>query len=178
MRKNAVAIVLVTVLLLFAGAYIFSIVNSGKKNPKGNLDKGNTTTGVSEPQFRHDADLLILDQNGQDTLGDFDIEIVSDEYGITTGLMYRKSMLADRGMLFIFPDVRQRSFWMKNTYIPLDIIFIDESKRIVSIQPNTKPFSEKSVPSYKDAQYVLEVNAGTAARLNWKEGDILNWVNR
>lgn len=178
MRKNAVAIVLVTVLLLFAGAYIFSIVNSGKKTPKGNSDQGSTTTGVSEPQFRHDADLLILDQNGQDTLADFDIEIVADEYGITTGLMYRKSMLADRGMLFIFPDVRPRSFWMKNTHIPLDIIFINESKRIVTIQANTKPFSEQSVPSYKDAKYVLEVNAGTAARLNWKEGDVLSWVNR
>lgn len=180
MRKNAVAIGLVTVLLLFAGAYIFSIVNSGKQKLVKEPSSTSTTTnpGVSEPQFRHDGDLVILDQAGQDTLGDFDIEIVSDDYGITTGLMYRRSMLEDRGMLFIFPDVRPRSFWMKNCYISLDIIFVDENKQIVTIQRNTKPFSEQSVPSFKPAKYVLEVNAGTAAKLNWKEGDVLSWVKR
>ncbi|TNE78379.1 MAG: DUF192 domain-containing protein [Bacteroidetes bacterium] len=179
MRKNAVAIILVSFLVLFAGTYIFSIVKSGNKSPKKDPSTTtNTTTGVTEPPFRHDANLYIFDQNGQDTLADFDIEIVTDEYGITTGLMYRRSMLNDRGMLFIFPDIRPRSFWMKNTHIPLDIIFIDDNYRIVTIQPNTKPFSEQSIPSYKPAKYVLEVNAGTAAKLKWKEGDILSWATR
>lgn len=65
---------------------------------------------------------------------------------------------------------------MKNTIIPLDIIFIDENKKIVTIQQNTVPFSEESIPSYKNAMYVIEVNAGFCGKFSIKEGDYINYT--
>ena len=75
------------------------------------------------------------------------------------GLMYVKAMPQDHGMLFVWPDARERSFWMKNTYIPLDLLFIREG-RIVSFAENAKPHDESGLPSGKPADMVLEVNAG------------------
>lgn len=76
------------------------------------------------------------------------------------GLMWRDELAADRGMLFVFGDSRPRSFWMKNTPLPLDIIYISEDARIVSIAERTTPYSTKSIPSGLPARYVLEVNGG------------------
>lgn len=112
----------------------------------------------------------------QDTLKTLEIEIVDEEYGITRGLMFRKQMEENRGMLFIFPDVDMRSFWMRNTIIPLDIIFVGEDHRIVTIQRNTKPYSETSIPSSAPAKYVLEVNAGFTERYGLQLGDKLDWT--
>jgi uncharacterized membrane protein (UPF0127 family) len=76
------------------------------------------------------------------------------------GLMWRDHLDQDAGMLFVFPEMRDLAFWMKNTPLPLDIIFIDADARVVSIAENATPYSEKSLPSAGPAQYVLEVNAG------------------
>ncbi|WP_242119643.1 DUF192 domain-containing protein [Aestuariivivens sediminicola] len=89
-----------------------------------------------------------------------DIEIADNEYETQTGMMYRSGMKDSQGMLFVFDDERPRSFYMKNTRIPLDIIYISEDKKIVSFQKNAKPFDETSLPSNAPAKYVLEVNAG------------------
>lgn len=109
--------------------------------------------------FRMDGELQFLDSQ-KDTIARIYIEIADDEYEITTGLMYRKTMADSAGMLFMFPTSEQRSFWMKNTFIPLDIIFVNEKLEIVSIQKYTRPFSEAPIPSVGDAKYVIEVNAG------------------
>lgn len=76
------------------------------------------------------------------------------------GLMWRDELPADHGMLFVFSDSRPRSFWMKNTPLPLDIIYIGEDARIVSIAARTTPYSTRSIPSSGPAKYVLEVNGG------------------
>ena len=76
--------------------------------------------------------------------------------------MWRQHLDADAGMLFVFPESSELSFWMKNTPLPLDIIFIGTDGRVVSIAPDTKPYSETSLPSAAPARYVLEVNAGFA----------------
>lgn len=86
------------------------------------------------------------------------------------GLMYRQSMAADAGMLFIFPDTQIRSFWMKNTPLPLDMIFIDDDKEIVGIVENTVPFSTNNQMVPRPARYVLEVNGGFAAQYGIKAG--------
>jgi len=99
-----------------------------------------------------------------------DIEIADNEYETQTGLMYRKSMQNDRGMLFIFPDSRPRYFYMKNTEFSIDIIYLSEDKKIVSIQKNAEPFNEASLPSDGPAKYVLEVNAGLSNRLGLEAG--------
>ena len=78
------------------------------------------------------------------------------------GLMWRNQLDADAGMLFVFGHARERTFWMKNTPLPLDIIYIDGDGNVVSIAEHTTPYSTASIPSHGGAKYVLEVNAGYA----------------
>jgi uncharacterized membrane protein (UPF0127 family) len=92
------------------------------------------------------------------------VEIVSTPEKLRKGLMWRTELAADHGMLFVFGDDAPRSFWMKNTPLPLDIIFIDSEHRVVSVAANTVPYSLVSVRSAGPARYVLEVNAGFSRR--------------
>lgn len=92
----------------------------------------------------------------------FRIEIADDDQERALGLMYRREMAADAGMLFVYEDEAQRFFWMRNTYLPLDIIFADATGRVVHVAANTVPFSERTIPSGKPALGVLEINAGLA----------------
>jgi hypothetical protein len=85
--------------------------------------------------------------------------------------MYRKELPEMSGMLFLFPREEPLSFWMKNTILPLDIIFIDAARAIVSIAQNTTPFSENPLPSGSPAQFVLEVNGGFCQRHGVAVGD-------
>ncbi len=104
------------------------------------------------------------------------IEVVSDEMTRAQGLMFRSSLGGDRGMLFIFPDSAEHSFWMKNTLIPLDIIWIDEAKTIVHVARDVPPCKSDPCPSYPPnavARYVLELAAGQAAARGLDEGDKL-----
>ncbi|MBT8245201.1 MAG: DUF192 domain-containing protein [Winogradskyella sp.] len=104
-----------------------------------------------------------------------DIEIADDEYQTQTGLMYRNSMKDKQGMLFIFPNEIARSFYMKNTRIPLDIIYISKDSSIVSFQKNAKPFDETSLPSNVPAKYVLEINAGLTNTWKLEVGDKIDF---
>ena len=101
----------------------------------------------------------------------FDIEIADTDFDVQTGLMYRDSMENNQGMLFVFNDEKERYFYMKNTKIPLDIIYINSDKEIVSIQKNAKPFDESSLPSNAPAKYILEMNAGLVNQLSISIGD-------
>lgn len=101
----------------------------------------------------------------------FTVEIADDAAERTRGLMFRREMADDAGMLFLFDEAAPRSFWMSNTYISLDIIYIGEDGRIVSIAERTTPFSERSIPSFGPAIAVLEVNGGTSDRLQFAAGD-------
>jgi len=92
----------------------------------------------------------------------------------TKGLMNVKNLPENQGMLFVFLDESKKSFWMKNTYIPLDLIFISRDKKIVEIKENFEPCQQKNCPSYtsqKKAKYVLEVNGGFCQKHQIKEGD-------
>lgn len=92
------------------------------------------------------------------------VETVATPEKRNFGLMYRKDLPESQGMLFLFPREQRLSFWMKNTFLPLDIIFINSAQTIVHIAANTKPFSEEPIPSGFPAQFVLEVNAGFCQR--------------
>lgn len=97
---------------------------------------------------------------------------------ISSGLMNRQSLGNREGMLFVFPEPRQANFWMKDTLISLDIIFIDENQRVVNIARNTTPLDEKMIySSQTNVLYVLEVNAGVAAELGLMEGSQLEIPN-
>ncbi|MES0882266.1 DUF192 domain-containing protein [Roseibium sp. SCP14] len=101
----------------------------------------------------------------------FLVEVAATDIERARGLMFREEMAADHGMLFIFEGEGERFFWMKNTPLPLDIIYIDNAGHIVSIAADTTPFSETVIPSGKPARFVLEVNAGIAEKLEIKVGD-------
>lgn len=86
------------------------------------------------------------------------------------GLMNRDQLKARTGMWFVFDDDEKRSFWMRNTRIPLDIVYVDHKGKIVRIFKNTRPYSERGLPSGAPARYVLEVNGGEASQLGLVEG--------
>ncbi len=91
------------------------------------------------------------------------------------GLMYVKNLPQNTGMLFIYPDSKIRAMWMKNTYISLDMIFIDENGIVSSIEKNTEPQSLKTILSEKPIKYVLELAKGTTDQIKLIEGDHIYW---
>ena len=94
------------------------------------------------------------------------VEVVADPETRALGLMHRPVLRADKGMLFLFPDTDVHSFWMKDTLIPLDMIWIDEGSRVVDVKANVPPCKADPCPSYTPsgpARYVLELAAGQAA---------------
>lgn len=101
----------------------------------------------------------------------FTVEIATTEQERATGLMYRKELAEGRGMLFDFSPEQQVSMWMKNTFIPLDMIFIRSDGRILRIAENTEPHSEKIISSGGLAKGVLEVIGGTARKYGIQPGD-------
>jgi uncharacterized protein len=106
-------------------------------------------------------------------------EIADTEAARERGLMFRTHLAANYGMLFIYPDARIRNFWMKNTLIPLDILFFDANKRLINISADTPPCKTATCPTYPSnapAQYVLELRAGMAADLNIRRGAVLRIV--
>jgi uncharacterized membrane protein (UPF0127 family) len=110
--------------------------------------------------FKKEAVLAIKKADSDSIIKTLDIEIADDDYKIQTGLMYRTQMETNQGMLFVFPDEDFRNFYMKNTKIPLDIIYVNANKTIVSVQKNAQPFDETSLPSEAPSKYVLEINGG------------------
>ncbi|GAA4887133.1 hypothetical protein GCM10023311_08530 [Flaviramulus aquimarinus] len=128
----------------------------------------------TEVSFKKEAELTIF-KSADSTEVKLDIEIADTDFDIQTGLMYRNSMETNQGMLFIFDDERERYFYMKNTKIPLDLIFIDSNKKIVSFQKNAKPFNESSLPSNAPAQYVLEINASLVDTWGLSVGDSIRY---
>lgn len=106
----------------------------------------------------------------------FQVEIADSPERQALGLMFRDRLAEDHGMLFIFPREAPRSFWMKNTRIPLDIMYFDADLELVSLFENTPPCRTSRCPSYPSegpAQYVLELNGGKAAELGVVKGDTL-----
>lgn len=127
----------------------------------------------TEVVFKKEGSLAIF--KADSTKVNLDIEIADTDFDIQTGLMYRNSMENNQGMLFVFDDVTERFFYMKNTRISLDLIFIDDKYHIVSFQKNAKPFNEASLPSNVPAKYVLEVNAGLTDTWKVTVGDSISY---
>lgn len=114
------------------------------------------------------SELVIETAAGPQT---FQIEIAKSARQQAQGLMYRRRMAADAGMLFPYDSPRRLSFWMKNTFIPLDLLFIAADGRIANIQERAVPQSLEPIRSRGKALAVLELNGGTVNRLNIKPGD-------
>ncbi|MEH3116846.1 MAG: DUF192 domain-containing protein [Methylorubrum populi] len=112
--------------------------------------------------------LGIVAKNGRHP---FQVEVMRDDAQRARGLMYRRSMAADHGMLFDFERPMPVTMWMKNTYLPLDMVFIRSDGTVARIAADTEPLSTKVIPSGEPVLAVLELNAGTAAKLGIRAGD-------
>jgi len=102
---------------------------------------------------------------------DFKVEIAADDVTRERGLMNRRYMPADHGMLFEFPVEAPVSFWMKNTYIPLDMVFVSSAGVVTAIAARAEPLSERVIPSGPACRGVVELNGGVAASIGLKVGD-------
>ncbi len=159
--------------LLISGAIVASILTFY------NCKDASTSEGKSLTQeitFTKEGELQLLKAENDSLIASLDIEIADDDYQTETGLMYRQSMAENQGMLFVFQNMQPRSFYMKNTQIPLDIIYFNSEKEIVSIQKNAKPLDETSLPSQAASQYVLEVNAGLSDKWKLEKGDKISFT--
>lgn len=109
----------------------------------------------------------------------YTVELADTPEARERGLMFRQALAADAGMLFIHDDAEPLAYWMKNTYIPLDILYFDQDRRLVSAQLGVLPCGRQPqcpiYPSAGPAKYVLELNAGQAQSLNLKPGDELRF---
>ena len=159
LKKSIIALILSSVLLLVFGC---------KEEPKSVVVPMNI-------EFKKEGELQLYKSGTDSIITSFNIEIAEDEYETQTGLMHRGSMQNSQAMLFIFPNVQTRSFYMKNTLISLDIIYLNELKKVVSIQKNAKPMDETSLPSNAPAKYVLEINGGLSDQLHITEGDSISF---
>lgn len=164
-------IVLVAILILSAlSFYLFkpkqqTLSSNAAPQPK---------VQVYDPPFTKEGELKIQDADGK-TIKHLSIEIADNPKEIQQGLMHRSSMADTAGMLFIFEEPMLHTFWMKNTKIPLDIIFVDQNFRIVSIAKYTTPYSENQISSEKEVLYVLEVNAGFSDKYGVKTADLITF---
>jgi uncharacterized membrane protein (UPF0127 family) len=128
-----------------------------------------------EPAFNKQGVIQFI-RNQTDTLATLDIEIADTPQKREKGLMHRRSMEENQSMLFIFDKEERQSFWMKDTHIALDILFINEAKTVVHMAENCQPYSLKSIPSFEYALYVFEANAGFEKKNDVKVGDKINFV--
>ncbi len=122
-----------------------------------------------EIEFSKDGEVSIFKKDS--LIQVVDVEFARNDMERSLGLMYRPSMDEHQGMWFIFEDEAPRSFYMKNTMISLDIIYLDKDKKVVSIAKNAKPYDETSLPSEAPAMYVLEINGGLADKWGVDKGD-------
>ncbi len=110
----------------------------------------------------------------------FYVEIADDDASRTKGLMFRDELADNRGMLFIFRREEPRAFWMRNTRIPLDIIYLNRDLEVVHIVHDAQPCRTRECPSYPSrwpSMYVLEINGGQARELGLERGDVLTVGN-
>ena len=103
----------------------------------------------------------------------FTVEVAADAVARATGLMNRPKMAMGTGMLFVYPAPKKASFWMKNTLIPLDMIFADATGTVTRVHDNAQPMDRTSIDGGTDVQFVLEINGGLAKRLQITPGTVL-----
>lgn len=129
--------------------------------------------GLAGPALAASADqLVIVTDEGRYP---FSVEIADDPMERARGLMFREAMAEDHGMLFDFAREQPVAFWMKNTPLSLDMIFIKADGTIVRIADDTTPFSTDSIPSGEPVRFVLEVRADTSDRIEIEPGDRIEY---
>ncbi len=171
-KTNWLALGVVAIMIV---ALIALLTRDSNKGEAPGRIAANPTPTVTTYEFHKEGELRFLNAH-QELITTIDIEIARDESEREVGLMYRENMAENRGMLFVFSDSDVRSFWMKNTLISLDMIFVDEKNQIITIHKHTIPLSEGSYASTGPAKYVIEVNAGFTDTHHIAVGDRISWT--
>lgn len=153
------------ILVIFALSGFFVIKADKQKEEKILTD---IYTEENRPKYKM-GKVIIRSIDGKEH--EIKVEIADKGFYRSFGLMYVKSMPEENGMLFIFPDEAVRNFWMKNTFIPLDIIYVGSDLEVKHVAKNTVPHSLEMVNSIYPAQYAIEVNAGISDKLGVTRGD-------
>ncbi|MBU0487070.1 MAG: DUF192 domain-containing protein [Bacteroidetes bacterium] len=170
-KKNNIRLIILLVLLGLSLSVYFVPFGRDKRVVDSSGDRQIDTTGEMI-DFPAVADLVFL-KSDSSVIRKIRIAEAKTEVERNQGLMYRTSMPEDAGMLFYFDRSEIQGFWMKNTLIPLDIIFLNAGKEIVKIHKYAQPGSEESLSSEKPAMYVVEVNAGFCDKHGITEGDVV-----
>lgn len=174
-QRNWKGMFMVGALVLVMISFILSSIPTSMMNKtSNNKSSSNTTNSTSKqagPSFVKEGRLKFLKSDGTSVVTNIDIEVADTEAERNQGLMFRRYMEHNHGMLFVMEQSEVQSFYMRNTHISLDIIYVDAEKTIVSIQKNTVPMSEASLVSEGDALYVVEVNAGYCDQYGIGPGD-------
>jgi uncharacterized protein len=165
-------LLVLNILLVVSCNYLHKNVNKELSERKIPIE---SVIPIDKAKFIKEGKVIFFNKETKDKIIQIDVEIADNPDEIATGLMYRYSMPEKVGMLFIYEETQPLAFWMKNTYISLDIIFIDENMQIVTIKKNAKPLSEQLIPSIRDSMYVVEVNAGFCDKYRIKSGDYLSY---
>lgn len=134
----------------------------------GFLLASNVGRAPDAPQFASGKMQILRDGK---TIKTLTVEIAKSEREMEYGLMFRREMAPNHGMIFIFPYPQRIRMWMKNTFLPLDMIFFDKNQKIVAIVTGAKPQDESIIDPGEDAKYVLEINAGLAKSWGLQKGD-------
>ncbi|MFM2266660.1 MAG: hypothetical protein RL757_100 [Bacteroidota bacterium] len=137
-------------------------------------DKNNPSSAVPEQPFLHEGELSFVGKNGKE-IQKVEMEVADDDLQREQGLMFRRKMLPSRAMLFLFDQEEKQAFWMRNTYIPLDIIYVNSTKTIVSIQKNAAILNDNPLPSNAPANMVVEVVGGFCDKNGVKVGDKIDF---
>lgn len=156
------ALACVSVFLLFGVPYACA----------GEYEKLYVQRGEPTGQEAFEWDTISIRKADGETLY-FDVEMALTQPQQMQGLMFRKELADNAGMLFIFDNVSMRSFWMKNTLIPLDMLFVDEAGRIHHIQHKARPLDQTGLTSKFPSKAVLEIAGGLAERYGIKDGDVI-----
>jgi uncharacterized protein len=173
-RGNRSIIAIVgTILLILVLVAVLTISPGGK--PASTYKPRTEPTQPTAYMFKKQGELRFLTPK-QDFIAGIDIELAQDESQRELGLMFRDTLGENQGMLFLFDNEEARAFWMKNTILSLDMIFVNARSEIVTIHKHTTPYSEETYASTKPAKYVIEVNAGYTDKRKISVGDRVSWT--
>lgn len=168
-KKETIGAIAVLAIVMIVSFIIYLLPKSEYQTGKSTEEK--KMQNENPFPFNKQGELSFIGK-GDKIISSIDIEIAKTDESRQQGLMFRTSMEEKQGMLFIFEYEDMQSFWMKNTILPLDILFVNAKKEIVKIHRNTMPFQES--PGYESgspAQYVVEVNAGYCDKYKITEGN-------
>lgn len=174
-RRSYFSYILLAVFVLAGALYLAKPLLMADRNESVSITTPTETPTVSTATpndasgIVKEGELVFL--RGDTRLRKIDIEIAENDAERQKGLMFRPYLSDSVGMLFVFNESTPQSFWMKNTMISLDIIYVGSDKKIVSIQKKAKPYSEEGLPSFDNAQYVVEVNGGYCDKYGIQIGD-------